>query len=143
MINQVELIRLETGDDGTFGVLRVDGKVHCVTLEPPDEDNRQNVSCVPEGEYVCRRIHSPRYGNTFEVADVPGRTHILFHPGNVVGDTRGCVLVGRQFGLLRGDRAVLNSGKTFDGFMALSEGIDEFRLTIENVCKEGQWKVSA
>lgn len=143
MVNQVELIRLETGDDGTFGVLRIDGRVHCVTLEPPDEDNRQNVSCIPEGRYLCRRVHSRRYGNTFEVADVPGRSHILFHPGNVVGDTRGCVLVGRQFGLLRGDRAVLNSGRTFERFMELCKGGDQFEFTIEDVCKEEQWTISA
>jgi len=133
MIEQAELIRLEQGEEGTFGVLRIDGQVYCVTLEPPDKDNQANISCIPEGKYTCRRVQSPRYGNTFEVCDVPGRSHILLHPGNIVGDTKGCVLLGRHFGLLRGDRAVLNSGNTFAEFMKRTEGGDEFPFIVQEV----------
>ncbi len=143
MINKAELIRLEKSNEGTFGVLRLDGQVFCVTLEPPDEDNAVNISCIPQGEYVCRRVDSPRYGATFEIDGVPGRTHILLHPGNVSGDTRGCVLLGRHFGLLRGDRAVLNSGRTFADFMKRSNGAEVFPFTVNEACEDGIWKISA
>lgn len=143
MVESAELIRLETGADGTFGVLRLDGKVFCVTLEPPSLENAVNVSCIPVGQYRCRRVQSPRFGETFEVADVPGRTHILLHPGNVTDDTQGCVLLGRHFGLLRGDRAVLNSGRTFDDFMDRCHGAEEFVLTVEAVHEEGAWTTFA
>lgn len=139
MIERVELIRLEKSEEGTFGVLRLDGKVYCVTLEPPDKDNRENMSCIPAGQYGCRRTGSPRFGETFEIRDVPGRSHILFHPGNVQGDTKGCVLLGRHFGLLRGERAVLNSGRTFSEFMEQCEGGNVFSLTIKDACGEGTW----
>lgn len=140
---RADIIRLETGAEGTFGVLRMDGRVFCVTLEPPDRDNRRNASCIPAGEYVCRRVESPRYGVTFEVTGVPGRSNILFHPGNVSGDTRGCVLLGNHFGLLRGDRGVLNSGRTFARFMDNLGQDASFTLSIDDRCGEGVWNTSA
>ncbi len=85
---------------------------------------------------MCRRVESPRFGYTYEVTAVPGRSHILLHPGNVVGDTQGCILLGRHFGLLRGDRAVLNSGQTFAGFMEECGGADSFPFIVENIYKE-------
>ena len=150
MIEKVELIRLEKGASGTFGVLRLDGKVFCVTLEPSDNGNIRNASCIPVGLYRCRRVDSPRFGPTFEVADVPDRSHILFHPGNVSGDTQGCVLLGKYFGLLQGDRAVLNSGRTFNQFMEQCLDVESFSFAIEETCqtgsdgmhKEGSWKIS-
>lgn len=143
MIENAEVIRLESSEEGTFGVLRLDGRVYCVTLEPRDLDNREGVSCIPSGTYQCRRTRSPRFGETFEVRDVPGRSHILFHAGNVQGDTRGCVLLGRHFGLLRGERAVLNSGRTFSEFMELCEGADSFQLTVGDAWGDGSWINSA
>lgn len=136
MTDRVDLIRIEQGEDGTFGVLRLNGRAWCVTLEPPEHDNAKNISRIPRGEYVCRRVRSPRFGVVFEVTDVPGRTHILLHPGNMVSDTQGCVLLGRNFGKLQGGRAVLNSGSTFASFMEAMDGVDEFRFTIEDVFGE-------
>jgi len=136
MTDRVDLIRIEQGEDGTFGVLRINGRAWCVTLEPPDNNNARSISRIPRGEYVCRRVRSPRFGTAFEVADVPGRSHILLHPGNVVRDTQGCVLLGRNFGQLQGGRAVLNSGSTFKAFMEEFDGVDEFRFIIEDVFGE-------
>lgn len=142
MITYADLIRLEQGAAGTFGVLRLDGQVFCVTLELPDEDNKKNISCIPTGEYLCRKVESPKFGVTYEVADVPDRDHILLHPGNVVGDTSGCVLLGKHFGRLRGDRAVLNSGKTFKRFMDACAGTETFPFVVEDASGEGPWKTS-
>ena len=129
----VALIRLEKSDQGTFGVLKLDGAVFCVTLEPEDRNNAANVSCIPEGEYLARRVNSPRFGETFEITGVPDRSHILFHAGNVEGDTHGCVLLGRSYGRLRGDRAVLNSGDTFKAFLAAASEIDTFPVAVRDV----------
>jgi len=112
----VELIRLEESEKGTVGVLKVDKEVFCFTLEPPDILNRQSISSIPAQQYICRRHKSEKY-NTFQVMNVPDRTNILFHPGNTVSDTAGCILLGSEIGKLKGDRAVLNSGITFKGFM--------------------------
>jgi hypothetical protein len=62
--------------------------------------------------------------------DVPGRDKVLFHAGNKIGDTAGCILLGETLGKLAGDRALLNSGATFKAFMDELQGVDEFHLTI-------------
>lgn len=134
MLHAVDLIRLENSfTGGALGALRIGKKVFCATLEPPGQDNQPNMSCIPPGQYHCHRITSPRFGNTFEVFYVPGRNNILFHPGNKVEDTEGCICLGRTWGQLSGDRAVLNSGHTFDRFLSLLDSVDEFILTITEV----------
>lgn len=127
----VELIRLE-GDfrSGTFGVLKIDKAVFCVTLEPPDRENASNISSIPAQQYICKRICSPKYKNTFEINNVPGRSHILFHAGNIITHTQGCIVLAQHFGKLDGHRAVLNSGNTFKKFMEIMENEKMFHLTI-------------
>ena len=128
----VEIIRLEEDFlHGTFGVLKIDKAVFCVTLEPPDRLNKQNVSSIPAQQYECYHIVSPKYGETFKVMNVPHRADILFHAGNIAVDTGGCILLGQYFGKLKGDRAVLNSGATFKNFMRVMQGEDYFHLTIK------------
>ena len=114
----LELIRLEENyDHGTFGVLKINKMVFCVTLEPRDALNAPFVSSIPAQQYMCRRYSSARHGQTWQVEKVPNRLLILFHPGNTDKHTEGCILLGEHFGKLRGDRAVLNSGATFKDFM--------------------------
>lgn len=127
---KAKLVRLEEAPDGTFGALLIDGVIFCCTLEPPDLNNKVNVSNIPPGLYVCKRVNSPKYGETFEITNVPGRTHVLFHSGNVVDHTKGCVLLGEKWGKLKGDRAVLNSGYTFDKFLTTLSVIEYFDLDI-------------
>jgi len=127
----VEIIRLEESEAyGTFGVLRIQKQVFCVTLEPEDRLNAPNVSCIPAQQYICKRHFSNRFNETFMVMNVPGRSNILFHPGNEVKDTEGCILLAEHYGKLRGNRAVLNSGKTFKKFMDVMKDFDKFHLTI-------------
>ena len=98
------------------------------TLENPWLDNERNISCIPAGDYICRRVLSPSYGETFEIVDVEGRTHILFHWGNWVKNTDGCVLLGvaRE----DSDPAIWSSRSAHAAFMEAAEGVDEFPLTI-------------
>lgn len=126
----VELIRLEEAPQGSFGVLRMNKEVVCVTLEPPDKLNEQNVSSIPAQQYLCARVDSPRFGDTFQIEGVPERTSVLFHSGNTVEDTHGCVLLGTYYGMLGDERAVLESRTAFDQFMAYLSGVDAFHLTI-------------
>lgn len=129
----VELIRIEESEQGTFGVLRIDKEVFCVTLEPRDEENAQDISSIPAQQYICRRVTSPKFGETFEVSNVPGRSHVLFHGGNRARDTLGCVLLAQHYGKLKGGRAVLNSGNTFKAFKDVMKFEEKFHLTIREV----------
>jgi len=129
----VEIIRLEeTTEYGTFGVLKIQKAVFCVTLEPADRLNAPNVSSIPAQQYWCYRIVSPKFGETFEVKDVPGRSSILFHPGNVDEHTQGCIIMAEHFGKIGKSRGVLNSGATWTKFMNKMD-VPGFHLTIREV----------
>lgn len=133
LIPTVRLIRVEESNQGTFGNLLICSQVFCVTLECPDKLNECNISSIPAQQYQCLRIHSPQFGETFEIVDVPGRSHILFHAGNIVSSTSGCIILAQYFGKLYGNRAVLNSGKTFKKFMEIMKDTDIFNLTIKEI----------
>lgn len=113
------LLRVETGEQGTFGVFAINGFC-CRTVELPWKENRQSVSCIPKGGYVAELRQSPRYGEVYLLKDVPGRSGILIHSGNLAGDvfkgwhshSEGCILLGEYDGFLGKQRAVLNSRET-------------------------------
>ena len=112
----VNLVRTESGKEGTFGKLIINQHI-LSTVELPWEDNEKNISCIPYGTYNCVKIHSPKYGDVFQVMSVPNRTHILFHWGNWAGDEEagfrsdsdGCILVGLERAVIRGQKAVASS----------------------------------
>jgi len=124
--------RVSTDKDGTFGVLLFNNTPFAVTLERQWLNNKPSISCIPAGNYICKRVNSPKFGDTFEITGVPGRTHILFHKGNVDNDSHGCVLIGEKFGILGADSAILDSKGGFNEFMAILKEVDDFNLTIEN-----------
>jgi hypothetical protein len=122
----VNLFRMKRSDQGTFGKLFY-GEFNCYTLELPWKDNMSNISCIPSGTYDVITRLSPRFGNVYWVKDVPDRSFILIHSGNWAGDiskgfkshVNGCILLGQQRGLLRGQLAILNSRITVKRFMKI------------------------
>ena len=125
----IELIRLAFTDKATYGVLLYKGMPFCVTLERPWKGNKPFESCIPMGKYICRRYTSTKFGKTFQIMDVPGRTYILFHKGNFADDTEGCVLLGEGY---EGD-GISQSGKAFDEFTSKLVDVDEFQLNIRGL----------
>lgn len=132
-MKHLELIRIAYVPDGTFGVLLDEDTPFCLTLEREWNDNKRNISCIPRGSYICKRIQSPKFGDTFEVCDVPGRSHILFHRGNIEDDSHGCILVGEMYEKLKGKIAVLASGKAFKEFKQRTHFLVELELEIRDV----------
>lgn len=88
------LLRVDSSRKRTMGILLAAGLPPLVTLEPPWRNNAPKLSSIPLGTYLCQRVNSPKFGDTFEVTDVEGRENILFHTGNWVKDTEGCILLG-------------------------------------------------
>jgi len=129
------IVRLFEGREGTFGALAIDAIPFCVTLEPPDRENKRSISNIPGPQhYWCKRRMS-RWGETFEVENVEDRTGILFHPGNFVENTEGCILLGEAWWKFMGrqkERGIKNTGNTFKRFMNHMglRDVDEFLLTI-------------
>ncbi|MBU1248779.1 MAG: hypothetical protein KKB70_08775 [Proteobacteria bacterium] len=130
MKTQVELVRLERSEEGVFGVLRIGKRLQCMTLEPPDKGNRPDVSCIPPGRYRCRKRATKRFGLTFEVREVPNRSDILFHAGNVATDSRGCILLGERLGAIDGRRALLDSRGAVVAFREALQEEEGFELSI-------------
>lgn len=125
-----KLIRITGIQDGTFGVLLDEKIPFSLTVERSWLNNRKNESCIPDGEYLCKRVQSPRFGNTFEVMNVPNRTEILFHKGNIMDDSHGCIIVGEQYEYLRGKVAILASGEAMKEFLNRTINVQEFLFSI-------------
>jgi hypothetical protein len=93
----------------------------------PKIEGVQDGSCIPEGLYPVRIRTSPlitrltkgKYTQGYEICDVPKRTFIMFHQGNFIKDSDGCVLTGMTAGTHEGLPAVWSSASAFDIFMDL------------------------
>ena len=139
-MKHIEIKRIACdGERPTLGVLLNNGRPFAVTLERPWLGNRRGESCIPIGEYLCLRCsnspdygrkNSPKFGDTFQVYEVPNRSNILFHKGNINADTHGCIVVGEQFEYLNGDEAVLASNQGFNEFLSIMVRENEFTLVI-------------
>ena len=119
---QIIVNRIADCSESTVGILTVDRKPVCFTLEDQRQPGAKvrSETRIPEGFYPIRtREHGgfyARYQKRFgswhrgmlELVDVPGFTDILIHVGNVDDDTAGCLLVG-QGASLKGRYSVTSS----------------------------------
>ena len=136
------LKRIATNDlFGTFGVLFDEVTPFCLTVERIWKDNKVNESCIPEGEYICKRYFSPKFGHTWIVTDVKGRSFILFHKGNIYDDSHGCIVLGEYFNFFKSlaheevnKDGLASSGEAFTEFTFRTRHCDEFKLIVE-------WKI--
>lgn len=106
---KLQLFRLNDNGDDTTGVLFIDGKFECYTLE----DEMRNVKIagetrVPQGCYLLelREEVSPlteTYRKNYDyfdlhvqIKDVPNFDFVYLHVGNDDDDTDGCILLGNS-----------------------------------------------
>lgn len=135
-MKRVTLRRTEMGDAGTFGVLIVDGK-EFKTGELPWRDNKRGKSCVPAGIYRVSWQPSGKYGHKYELQGVKGRSDILIHAANLVGDedlgykaqVDGCIALGYSRGLVEKQPAVVRSRDAVKDFEDMM-GLEDFELEI-------------
>ena len=124
------LKRVNNSVQGKAGVLIENEIPLMLTLERPWINNHDSISCIPEGSYVCKRIVSPKFGDTFQVTDVEGRSEILFHKGNTIEDSHGCILLGSSFAQFKTGFGIANSAMAYEMFMGLMKKENSFALTI-------------
>lgn len=130
------LRRTEMGDAGTFGVLEIEGQTF-QTGELPWRENRRGKSCVPAGVYRVSWQPSGKYGHKYELQGVPGRSDILIHAANLVGDedlgyvaqVDGCIALGSTRGAIGAQKAVMGSKVAVARFEELM-GLEDFELEI-------------
>lgn len=141
-MKRIELIRIEKKvvpitdqTKATYGIMRIDDKYFCCTLEPPERGNvTDKDGCIPAGIYVCKRTsRPPKWPDIFEIQDVPNRYGILIHRGNYDPDTTGCILLGTSFGIINGKQSIYDTVTAFNNFMAYWKGVDEFEIKIIEV----------
>ena len=105
----------------------------CVTLELPWQFNKRSISCIPEGVYtvVKEGPTEKRPYVYFRVLGVPGRSGILWHPGNYTRQIKGCQLHGATLKYLDGDDIidVTDTVKTLEKLANILP--DTFTLTIK------------
>lgn len=142
-MKQVILLRYNSSDQGIKGYWYTQG-FEARVLELPWRNNKPNMSCIPSGEYEVKIRHSKKFGVCYYIQDVQGRTWILVHSGNIAGDitkgyrthSSGCLLMGKYFGTLTGQRAVLLSRATLRKFIGFMNK-EPFTLKISDVYRKG------
>jgi hypothetical protein len=99
-------------------------------------DNKKNISCIPpepgsELIYLCKSYKSTKYGDTYKISDVEARSGILFHRGNSVKDTKGCIILGSQFGNLAKLPVLIDSSLGFQNFKNIIGNAKSFEVKIK------------
>jgi hypothetical protein len=98
---KLELVRKVKTGESTIGILSIDGKFECYTLEDVVRVGEKiyGQTAIPTGTYKVILTMSPRFKRVLPlIVDVPGFDGIRIHPGNTAKDTDGCILVGTSSG---------------------------------------------
>lgn len=113
------LVRDSFSSGSTAGVLFVDSRPFCNTLEPASSIGKKvkygKGCCIAPGIYSIDFHYSPKFGKyMLTLCGVRGRSGILVHSGNTPNDTSGCILVGKRenISVLSNSRSTLD--KLFD-----------------------------
>lgn len=145
-MEKVYLFRAKSDSAQTLGALITgetsDSQVFtCRSLELPWLDNKNDVSCIPEGEYLCKWTRSPRLSTlagqdvfTYEITGVPGRTGIRIHSANYFSELKGCIALGDTHKDINNDghNDTLHSGNTVKQFNTILNARD-FMLVIKSL----------
>lgn len=149
-MHTVIIEREKSCDEGTFGTLIIEGITWCCfTGELPWRDNAIGKSCIPIGTYECVWHKSPKFGWCYRVKNVPGRSHILIHAANFMGDRskgfkselNGCIALGNNIGIIPSNlqKAIIDSRVAVNKFASILKN-EPFKLIIkekEEVNKNG------
>ena len=129
-MTQAQIKRFECSERGTAGALLVNDELVCMTLERPWVQNAVNISCVPTGIYESEEFRSNRHGSTYKVLNVPNRSGILFHKGNEIVHSTGCILLGQMIRVKSGRLSLVHSALAFEEFKRVLLGVNQFTLRV-------------
>lgn len=130
MSQVLKLKRISDHPKGLSGVLFIENLPAFVTLENPNTQYR-----IPVGKYVCKKVISPRFGETFTVLTTDGHDLLRFHSGNTEADTDGCILIASSFGHIGNAPCILESKKGFAKFLSEMYSVENFTLEISDLCQ--------
>lgn len=88
---ELELIRTYL-PGGTNGEICLNDNRICNSIELPWLNNRNQLSCIPEGRYELMIRYSHKFHWHLQLKNVPGRDLILIHPANdAKRELKGCI----------------------------------------------------
>jgi hypothetical protein len=127
----VRVRRITETKQSTIGELTIDGTdVSGYTLEPPGPSStiENSGKRISAGEYDLVPFSSAKHPDVFEVANVPGRSAILIHTGNLPEHTAGCLLPGTS----TTPNAVWNSGEMLNTLRTTLQDYGRMRIIISD-----------
>lgn len=118
-------------DDTTIGVLKLNDKFQCFTLEDKEREVKiDGKTAIPKGRYKITLTMSNRFQKLLPlINDVPNFLGVRIHSGNTNADTEGCILVGN---LITNNRTIGESKNAMDKLMLILKSQKEpIELIIE------------
>lgn len=110
------VLKRKYNPDGTTGALTIGDYIICNTIEVPNLNNQNEISCIPEGEYNLVKHYSGHLGAVILLENVPGRSMIYIHPANVASkELKGCIAPVFQ---ITGNDSGITSKPCFIGILA-------------------------
>jgi hypothetical protein len=118
---KITLVRGKEMGNATPGMLYLDSKLFCYTLEDVSRPVKvYGKTAIPKGKYVVKLTMSNRFKKVMPLLlGVPNFEGIRIHAGNTSEDTEGCILVGTQSSVVAGNYNVLGSRDAFSKLMAI------------------------
>jgi len=112
MTAELTVTKMTATSTRTVSRLDIDGNPFCFILEDAIRETKvPSETCIPAGRYqVVRRYHGRFYTEyrkrfnhkcVFEIVGIPNYSDVLFHIGNDIKDTRGCLLTGQDVSFLK------------------------------------------
>lgn len=95
-------------------------RIKLATVELPWKDNRNQVSCIPPGDYPLTKFNSPKHGLCFLIHNVPHRDMCEIHAANYSRELLGCIAPGLSHSDINHDGLldVVNSRIALDKLLA-------------------------
>lgn len=103
-------------DETTLGILKVDGKFHCFTLEDiPRHAKIKGQTCIACGEYEIELTSDNKWKRLMPLLkNVKDFIGVYIHWGNKKEDTEGCLITGTSIG---NTKEVIGSKIAFESLM--------------------------
>ena len=95
---KLEIKREPSTDVCTIGIMTVNGRFQCYTLEDVVRDQKiPGETAIPAGVYKVIITYSNRFKRDLPLlVNVENFSGVRIHPGNTAADTEGCILVGQS-----------------------------------------------
>jgi hypothetical protein len=150
----ITVYRYSDNGDSTLGLLFIDGKFECYTLEDEGREVKiKGETRIPDGIYEVKlrkeespltasyRLKYPWFKWHLQVMNVPNFNYVYIHIGNLEKHTDACLLVGDQINNNEIDKGFL--GKSAQAFKRIYTKINKALDNGETIKIRYRWMSSS